>query len=63
MMEKQQHLAELVTLEMGKKIAESLDEVAYSSNFYRYYAANAEKFLADKKVDTPLVKRLLLMTR
>jgi succinate-semialdehyde dehydrogenase/glutarate-semialdehyde dehydrogenase len=53
MMEKQQFLAELITVEMGKKIAESLDEVAYSSNFYRYYATNAEKFLADKQVDNP----------
>lgn len=54
MIEKKQFLAELATLEVGKKFSESLYEVELSVSFYRYYAANAEQFLADKPVKTPL---------
>jgi succinate-semialdehyde dehydrogenase / glutarate-semialdehyde dehydrogenase len=54
MMSRQRYYAELVTLEMGKKIMESLAEVEFSSDYFRYYANNAEALLADKKINTPL---------
>jgi succinate-semialdehyde dehydrogenase/glutarate-semialdehyde dehydrogenase len=34
-------VAELITLEMGKPLAESLDEVAYAAGFLRWYAEEA----------------------
>jgi succinate-semialdehyde dehydrogenase/glutarate-semialdehyde dehydrogenase len=54
MMSRQRYYAELVTLEMGKKIMESLAEVEFSSEYFRYYANHAEALLADKKINTPL---------
>jgi succinate-semialdehyde dehydrogenase/glutarate-semialdehyde dehydrogenase len=39
-------LARLVTLEMGKLIAEACGEVALSADIIEYYAKNAERFLA-----------------
>jgi len=44
--------AELITLEMGKLIAESEGEIELSASIYKYYADNAEKFLADKPFET-----------
>lgn len=40
--------ASLITLEMGKLIAESLGEVALSADIIDYYAEHAEAFLAPK---------------
>ncbi len=48
MREQSQELAELITLEMGKRIAESKGEVELSASIYEYYAKNAEEFLADQ---------------
>jgi succinate-semialdehyde dehydrogenase/glutarate-semialdehyde dehydrogenase len=41
------HLAEIMSLEMGKRIAEARGEVEFSATILRYYAKNAERFLAD----------------
>lgn len=41
-------LAALITLEMGKLLAESKGEIALSADIFDYYAKNGEKFLADK---------------
>ena len=46
--EKKKELAKLITLEMGKLIGESEDEIDISSAIFKYYADNAEKFLEDK---------------
>lgn len=46
-------LGELITVEMGKPIAQSLAEVAKSARAMRFYAANAERFLADAPLDDP----------
>lgn len=46
--EKKKELAKLITLEMGKLISESEDEIDISSAIYKYYADNAEKFLQDQ---------------
>ncbi len=46
MRERAEELAKLVTLEMGKLIAEARGEVALSADILDYYAWNAETFLA-----------------
>ena len=53
MRERAQPLAELITLEMGKLIAQSLGEVALSANILDYYADHAAQFLAPEKLTTP----------
>jgi succinate-semialdehyde dehydrogenase/glutarate-semialdehyde dehydrogenase len=40
-------LANTMTLEMGKRIAEAKGEVEFSANILGYYAKNAERFLAN----------------
>ncbi|MCA9130183.1 MAG: NAD-dependent succinate-semialdehyde dehydrogenase [Planctomycetales bacterium] len=44
-------LARLITLEMGKRFAESQYEIEYCATIAEYYAAGAEKFLADQRFD------------
>ncbi|MBX3099531.1 MAG: aldehyde dehydrogenase family protein [Salinibacterium sp.] len=46
-------LGELITIEMGKPIAQSVAEVQKSAKAMRFYAANAEQFLADVQLDDP----------
>lgn len=46
-------LARLLTLEMGKPIAQATAEVAKSAHGMRFYARNAEQFLADEPLDDP----------
>ena len=52
MRERAQSLAELITVEMGKLIAQSLGEVALSAAILDYYADHAEQFLAPEKLTT-----------
>ena len=52
MRERQQALAELATLEMGKLIAQSAGEVALSAAIIDYYADHAEAFLAPEPLKT-----------
>ena len=52
MRERSQQLAELITLEMGKLIAQSKGEVAISAAILDYYADHAEAFLAPEKLKT-----------
>jgi len=42
----------LITVEMGKPIRAAIAEVAKCANACRYYAANAEQYLADDQVKT-----------
>ena len=53
MRERSQQFAELITLEMGKLIPQSLGEVALSAAILDYYAEHAEAFLAPEKLTTP----------
>ena len=53
MRDRAQSLAELITLEMGKLIPQSLGEVALSAAILDYYADHAEQFLAPEKLTTP----------
>lgn len=47
-----QEFAQLMTLEMGKTIGSAVAEAAKCSSACRYYAENAERFLADELVET-----------
>ena len=51
--ERPQEFAELITLEMGKLLPQSLGEVALSAAILDYYAEHAERFLAPEKIATP----------
>ena len=51
--ERAQEFAELVTLEMGKLIQQSLGEVALSAAILDYYAEHAQAFLAPERLTTP----------
>ncbi|MCI1778519.1 MAG: NAD-dependent succinate-semialdehyde dehydrogenase [Bacteroidales bacterium] len=53
MRKRKRELGELATLEMGKLLKESISEVELSADIFDYYAKNAEKLLADKKLETP----------
>ena len=44
--EQTDHFARIMTLEMGKRIAEARGEVEFSAQILAYYAENAERFLA-----------------
>ena len=46
-----EELAELLTLEMGKPIAQARGEVELSAQIYQYYADNLEKFMADEPLE------------
>jgi succinate-semialdehyde dehydrogenase/glutarate-semialdehyde dehydrogenase len=52
MLEQKEALARLATIEMGKRIAESRGEVELSAAILKYYADNAEKFLAPRKLNS-----------
>ena len=47
---KADEFAQIMTLEMGKRISEARGEVEFSSNILTYYAKNAERFLAPAKL-------------
>ena len=48
----QQDLAELMTLEMGKPITQSISEIKKCLTLCDFYATNAENFLADELIET-----------
>lgn len=48
--ERSGHLAEIIHREMGKPVDEAIAEAEFSASIYRYYAENAEKFLADEPI-------------
>ncbi len=49
-------LAHLMTLEMGKTLRSAVDEAAKCAWGCRYYAENAERFLADEVIETTASK-------
>lgn len=53
---KKEHLANMITLEMGKSLKESIAEVEKCATVCEYYAENAEEFLKDKIVETDAQK-------
>ena len=50
--EQTEHLARLITLEMGKRIAEARAEIEKCAWVCEYYAGHAPEFLADRPVET-----------
>ena len=48
MREQRDILAKLITLEMGKLITQAEGEIDLSAEIFEYYAANGERFLADR---------------
>ncbi|MDH2428453.1 NAD-dependent succinate-semialdehyde dehydrogenase [Sphaerisporangium sp. TRM90804] len=50
--ERRDEFARLLTLEMGKRIGESVEEVLLSADIFDYYADNAEDFLKPVPIDT-----------
>ena len=48
--EKKKDLAKMVTMEMGKLIAQAEGEIKLSAEIFDYYANNAQSFLADKNL-------------
>ena len=51
---RKEELARIATVEMGKLISDARDEVWIIAEIARYYARNAEKFLAPSKIDSKL---------
>lgn len=49
-LQNKEKIARLVTLEMGKPIIQSLDDVAFELNYLDYYIATSPKALADETV-------------
>jgi succinate-semialdehyde dehydrogenase/glutarate-semialdehyde dehydrogenase len=49
--ERREDLAAVIVREMGKPLDEALAEVDFAADIYRYYADNAERFLADEPVE------------
>jgi succinate-semialdehyde dehydrogenase/glutarate-semialdehyde dehydrogenase len=52
MLEQKEALARLATIEMGKRIAEGRGEVELSAAILKYYADNAENFLAPRELNS-----------
>src|SRR5207244_9440153 len=52
-------LARLMTSEMGKTLKSAAAEAAKCALVCRYYAENAERFLADEVVETPAKKSFI----
>src|SRR3984957_19377630 len=52
MLAQKEKFARLATLEMGKRIAESRGEVELSASILKYYAENAEAFLAPRPLNS-----------
>ncbi len=56
-LENEKHeLAKLMTLEMGKTLRSAVDEAVKSAWGCRYYAENAERFMADEVIETTASK-------
>jgi len=62
MLKRKAELARLITLEMGKLIAQSESEVEMCASVYQYYADNAEEFLKDKPLKVKTGKAFVRYT-
>jgi succinate-semialdehyde dehydrogenase / glutarate-semialdehyde dehydrogenase len=59
--ERADELATLMTLEMGKAVAESKAEIAYSAEFFRWFAGEALRVDGNYKVAGNAASRVLIM--
>lgn len=62
MKKRKKELAELITLEMGKLIAQSEAEIDMCISVYEYYAKNGESFLKDQPIDIEDGKAFVRLT-
>lgn len=60
--ERETELAELMTLEMGKPIAQARGEVNLSASIFEYYATKGQDLLADEELDIAGSGRALVRT-
>jgi succinate-semialdehyde dehydrogenase/glutarate-semialdehyde dehydrogenase len=58
--ERLEEMARLMTLEMGKRIAEGREEVKLCARIFEYYAHRAEEFLRPQTLPSPLGDGTLL---
>lgn len=58
--ERREDLAKLMSLEMGKRIAEGREEVELCARIFEYYAARGEEFLRPQTLPSPLGDGTLL---
>ncbi|MGH9105642.1 MAG: NAD-dependent succinate-semialdehyde dehydrogenase [Acidimicrobiales bacterium] len=61
MTEQAADLALLMTIEMGKPLAESRAEVAYAADFFRWFSEEAVRIAGDYKVSASGANRVLVM--
>nr|WP_255645426.1 NAD-dependent succinate-semialdehyde dehydrogenase [Actinoplanes polyasparticus] len=61
LMERTDEFARLITLEMGKSLAESRTEVAYAAQFFRWFAAETVRIDGQWKVSEDGSARVLVM--
>lgn len=59
MRQKKYSLSKLITLEMGKPIAQAIGELELSADIFDYYANNGAEFLSDKELN-PLVGKAFI---
>lgn len=59
MRENKKSLAKIITLEMGKLIAQAEAEIDLSADIFDYYATNSEQFLTDKILNPTLGSALI----
>ncbi|UOR01640.1 aldehyde dehydrogenase family protein [Leucobacter allii] len=52
--ERREELARLIALEMGKSIAESLDEVDFATQIIDYYAVHGPSFITDAEIPSTI---------
>nr|WP_044199944.1 NAD-dependent succinate-semialdehyde dehydrogenase [Oscillochloris trichoides] len=61
MLEQQERLATIMTLEQGKPLAEARGEIAYAASFFSWFAGEAERIYGQTIPATVANKRLLLL--
>jgi succinate-semialdehyde dehydrogenase / glutarate-semialdehyde dehydrogenase len=62
MRKRKKELAELITIEMGKLIAQSEHEIEMCASVYEYYAKNAARFLKDRPMKVKDGKAFVRLT-
>ncbi len=62
MRKRKKELAQLITLEMGKLIAQSESEIELCANVYEYYAHHAAEFMKDKHLEVDKGKAIMKLS-
>ncbi|WP_219816604.1 aldehyde dehydrogenase family protein [Arthrobacter sp. Y81] len=59
-LEQADELAKLLTLAMGRPIAQAKGDVAMVASIYQYYSDHVEEYMADERLDTAVVRTELI---